>query len=507
MVDQMETLKKVQALLGRTKAALPQLQDEAIETGDFSKLDAASQRVDKLLSIAQNISTQQGPAQPMPEGGGQAAPAPAPLQAGPAQTLGQQAASPSPAALVPQDIPPEIKESRQQKLPQIASQNRKLLPQALMAMKSKAGFYSDGSALLGDVSPNASTKELSELRQRVASVPDVKPKRTPRDLEEPNPLAEGKAEVLRLIDNIIRDEQQVQAMLPPEDPAIKEAKRFQAMKQSGALSPAEVRAGKINAPSPSALLPQQDTLPPAEGEPGEAEAAAETPKMPEIKDLSLKAENDFKGNPQAVMTDIMKMADQTEADERERTFLRRVNMELGQRPKRFTVEKLLLALSNGAGAVLGAWATGRYGGQALLDMDADQRQYDAMKGRIGSEVYGAYEARGRQAEAIASRERIAEAARKQREAEGAARDKVARFNARVRAISVENADRGRQMTMLGKAILERMESERLKIRSASEQAATRAMKPEEFMRIQTEAAARLEQLAADLESLASGTGE
>jgi hypothetical protein len=100
---------------------------------------------------------------------------------------------------------------------------------------------------------------------------------------------------------------------------------------------------------------------------------------------AMKAEKDYGGDPAAMVSDLSQHTEGASPSERE--FLRRVQMELGERPKMFTIPKVLAALSLGAGSIVGAWMTHRYSGQALMDMDADQKDYDDRKQRIASEVY------------------------------------------------------------------------------------------------------------------------
>lgn len=98
------------------------------------------------------------------------------------------------------------------------------------------------------------------------------------------------------------------------------------------------------------------------------------------------ANQEFNGDPNALLKNVANTTKPLQSDA-DREFLRRVQLELGPRPERGSFEKVMMALAVGLGGLTRAWATGRYGG-VPLDFNADIRDYDAKKRQIAGQVYG-----------------------------------------------------------------------------------------------------------------------
>lgn len=525
----MDTRQKVLALLQRTKAALSSIQDKAIETGDYSEVDKASALADRLIAVSQKIGNKPPAA---PSGGDEPSPrtsVPSPPASDPLKDAlavdDQIAAEKTSRAdrLARMDAP--VQEARKANLPPVIQRNRQQLTKTVEALRAEAG---DLRFQVPAPSPGASIMELRKFREALEeSLPEG-------EGQAHNPAMPIKREALRLVDNIIRDEQAMTAFGPKPDPALLAQQKFEAMKKAGALSPEEIRRGAVGpkaddlaAPGPGSDVPDDERA----NELAQRQDELRTPPPPAVK---LKPEQAAAAAPKVAaaygddqrkfLADLEETATRLRA-ERDREFIHRVQQELGDRPKRFTWEKLMIALTVGASAAVSAKMSSRYNGAALVDLGADQQAYDARRSQIAGQVFNAYEGRLRSEEAdvrqtrqlaamderdqrrTLSRERIEGAKLKQREAHGKAQNAVALLNARVRERAAADMAEARRINAAGKGIANEIDGLQTQLHNIGQAFSMNSLSEQDFEAKSAMLLAQISQLAARMETLALGEAE
>jgi hypothetical protein len=370
--------RRVKALMEKTRAVMPKLLEDANNTGDFSQIQQAQGVVGRLADLSQKYttalgSTAQEPAAPAPDAQPEAAPAPdaAPSDQGlNSVDIGQEATPAAPqgglGSLFPSQEPQSSTEAAAKGATKgaIEAIQKPAMPdwykslQDTIDQKPKPGQI-DLASLHGMIdqkpAPEAdNTDAILEAAQKINSGP--KPSLAGLNLDQEYPVNQDALSREQAKNEAFQQDQKGSGTL------LEEARQ---LREGGGEEPAGAGGALRDFPSMDK---------PAESFDGKIEAIA--PKV----------EQDFKGNPRAVVRDVSKVAQQGNYSPMEQEFLRRVQVELGQRPKDFTITKLLQALVVGAGSIVGAWLTHRYSGQAMLD-DKGGEEYDKEKARIGREVY------------------------------------------------------------------------------------------------------------------------
>lgn len=413
-----DTSKKWMAMNQQAQGIIPSLMDEAAKTGDYTKVSRANQLMDRLSAIgdqhAQQIQNAQMKDQGMGGDGlypvmaaGQEAPGapppqsplpsldPQPLAHGTPESMAREAArgatkgameaqqGKDAASSALDDVlsagsalpsfgygPGELKLQAQ---PSMYRQENAPSPeeQARVAAYGGLGYGP------GELSMKAQDESPASPLPRVDSAAD----RDRRNMESYNSLAANVA-----LDDVLEAGKGALPSLGDEEDLSKLGAgdllvRSQKQRQAEAL------AGLEGIP----LTPEPESALPAQEEPQKAEESAlpgfQGPDTSKLAGAAAQAEKDFNGDPKGVVNDIMRSPAFLRADDREREFLRRVSFELGERPKVASIWKVFEALARGAGALLGAWITRRYEGQAAMDVDAEGREWDKRRAEIGKEVY------------------------------------------------------------------------------------------------------------------------
>lgn len=525
-----DSAKKVQAALKKVLAEMPGVQDRFAETGDPTELDAAEKTIDRLSNIAQKHASKlatkgemaspqgvppppQDPEAPQPQEapetpqihrgalqrafGGDTAPAPAFAGEGPGPSQAvRKAFQPTPQA--------DLDDSKRMHLPEAIKRNREAMEDAIRNLQGRLGFHSDaGSALrhLDRANLKAFERSLNEMVPDTVQSPDA----FTHGQREAHPALAEKNEVLRLVRNIIKDEAALGKLNP--EPVDTEGENLANLERLGALSPSEMQRGKVGPAKPAIQ---------GGGTPNPV-IHDEAEPVSDIEAVAPKVAKDYYQNSSAMLGDIEDFAAANNASAYEREFLRRVNTELGARPKRFTIEKLLTALTVGASAVTSAWITHRYGGQAKLDLNQDQRDYDARRAQIGREVWTGIQANERQDRSLdASMDRsklIADRADARQDRELSfkreklkADDVVKQFNAKVRYLEMTNRAAARRLHAYGLGIKEQIDTEQGKLRNEAEMVKFDKSKIENYRAKEVEAAQRIAELTADLSSAIENFG-
>jgi hypothetical protein len=322
--DNTEHARRVKALLEKTQAVLPRIMDDAIETGDFSKVEKAQQAVARLSELGNRTLESISGHLPVTLSG--------PDEGGSPEDPGE------PTVMPPDDPAPE--------------------PQGRLS----------GLGMPGGNEGDYSDIDLALERAKKIDHP------------------RGSLSGLEDIDSTLADAQRINSGEPPDPEGLYPEgagtllERARKLRESSEKPDFQVSSREENPPPEEPEVGGE--IPPPSVNPLEGEQ-----EPPPIEKVAPKVEQDFGGNPLAVADDIERHAEQQGASESEREFLRRVKAELGERPKAFTITKLLAALALGAGSIVGAWLTHRYSGQALVDLSEDQKDYDKRRGEIGREVY------------------------------------------------------------------------------------------------------------------------
>jgi hypothetical protein len=459
MATDIDSAKQYMDLMNRTRQARPQLIDQANESGDYSQVDQAQQTMDRLLAIGEHhlgnikgaIAQDKQNGHEYAQGHPLAADAPGPSQDtafGGGDDQAPQGNQPS--AVPPVNAPsgsPEstaheaargaakgiIEAQQQQKsaLPGLhyAPGELKLeaSPSALPAMDpadeainkayriDKNGYDGEIENALSQARKidrngyDAESEEALRQARRISSDPEDREVQAYLD----KPQDERDAEMRQHVKNLFGDPASqamddviaagklplVQGITPEQnDDAMQdEDPDVQAYRQ---LSP-EDRQKDIEGHLARAFpedWTQQGALPPVSPKPAPGpeeplgESDASEPNPDDLAKVSPGLKAKYGNNGLKLAQDF---SSQAPLSDMEREFVRRVQNELGPRPKLATVPKVLAALAVGVGGALGGWISGRYNGQSLMDMSADQREWDRERAEIGREVYQAHKLWGR----------------------------------------------------------------------------------------------------------------
>lgn len=563
---------KIRAALQKTLAAMPAIQDRFAETGDPAELDQAEKTIDRLSAMAERFASKgaqkvesavpvanTGGGDPPPESGdwkitkdpstrevlersmrtndpggpgfpqlNAAAPA-APLAPSPAGAAVKK-------AFTPLQDPPDIAGAKRLNLPKAIQRNSEDLREA-HAQLYGALMGAQGKYSIPQLPEKFSADDLAAYKRELeASLPDKEIKQVPGTFgteEVDGPAREQKAEVLRLVNNIIKDDIALGKLTGRNDP---QRQRWDAMRKAGALSPSEIESGKVNAPPPAAprvagpaKSPEEiafenekyGEIDPRTGRPSsETQTGGSDELDAKLQQALPQIKKDFGGDPALMIADVKKLSEMEQADQDERDYIemleRRVNREIGPRPKRFTIEKLLTALTVGASAVASAWITRRYAGQAgNLNLNEDQRLWDARNAQIGREVFSAMEGRIRQREserAADERLNISIGAQEKRQkmrldAEAATNDAklaIQRFNARLRELEVTNRAAAVRLRMYGESRRHQIMAERDELRNMAGMVEAGQLDMATYKTKEAEVASEIARLAAEIEAAALG---
>lgn len=391
MVD-IESSKRILSMLRRTKAALPDIMDRANQSGDYSEVDQAHKTMDRLLSLGeQHIQAIKGAVgQDKMDGhdyaqnhhlAGDASPAPSPdISTGDPQ----QEAPPSPdahsnlpsldpqAAGAPHDGTPE---STAHEAARGAAKGiieaQKGMDSALPSFGEEAPLrFTQGNPKAGAAFPGAPPAEARDDQADDEIFRDVISK-----------YPSGSPERQSAIDDyfkMVSEDQVAQrgpSALPENQPPQEDAAAG-----AGDSTLPDLEAERQRKGAEFARNMGRDPVTGAQEEEG-----APTLSAPERQKAAGALKGALEKNPLGTLEELWSYA--SKAPKWEQEYLRRVALEIVDRPKQSVIEKLAIALTLGAGSVIGAWVTGRYNGQALVDMNADQKEWDKRKGEIAKETY------------------------------------------------------------------------------------------------------------------------
>lgn len=375
--------------LKRASRAIPGLQEKAVQTGDFSEVDRANASVDRLNSLAEeHISRRQAPPSYMESRGVGMGPAVPDMGGG-----GPDEPAPPPA-------PPANPETDRVKL-RIAD----LLKEAQEAEDMASGFPDPRYPKFTQPRTDAELKQsrgrpIHPVESAVESVfpqgADVEqrqfvPADDPMRIEfvriakARRAKAENLSKQLRDLEN--PPEPEVMPIEPGEEPV----PVAPTSTQPGAIPEIDFGAQAKGAGEPPSKPP---TAPAAGIDDAATKATPEQTK--EASTIAADAKKTFGDDPLTIVKSMEKFEEG--APDWEKEFRKRVEIELGQRPERTSLERVILAILYGAASIGTRWATGNWRGQTYFpDFDAEQKTYDERKRQIGRETYSAAQAGGRQA--------------------------------------------------------------------------------------------------------------
>jgi len=409
-----DTSRKWMALHQKAQSLIPSIMDQAAQSGDYSQVDRASQLMDRITALGDHHAQQIGAAQQQDQ-----------QQQGIAMAETPSPMAPIRAQDAPSAIPKLTDESSQ--VHEAARGATKGAIEALQQGGSalpSLGYAPGALGLQATPSPAPSQEEQARVAAKGGlgyapgelSMAAQYPSALPPVDEDENVGAGTLMERARKQREAAEDREgdvaleqakriQKDSALPDDfsdiDTALEQAKRIQKPEEEeddsklGAGDLLE-KARKLREGSslpdvtetaePESALPSPEAEKPAEGSavPSEADEGAQLDKFAQAAPgLTRKYQN----NGVQLARDFIQQGALTDM---EREYARRVMNELGPRPKLATVPKMLAALAVGVGSALGGWISGRYNGQALMDMGADQREWDRQRAEIGKEVYHAH---------------------------------------------------------------------------------------------------------------------
>lgn len=397
-----DTSKKFLDMMNRTRTAIPHLIDEANDSGDYSKVDAAQKTLDRLMQIGQHHLDEFQKAQGHGSGGGGS-----PVEevnGGSALPPQPQAAPPPQESAVP-PMPEQPPPTPQGASPESAAHEAargaaKGIVEAQQEKKSGSLGYAPGElSFKSDLSP------WDQPAPTASPTPSALPEMSPEDKDTAGYLAlpplERKAEMQRRLDRTFSPEMEartrgakVDSLLKDYDDLIDETGAMADRYHKGLSDKANSSMDELVAMGDQPK-PEVSALPSLGGDEAPAgESDASGPSEDNLAGASLALKQQYGNNGLKLAQDFQAQAD---LDDREREYVRRVMMELGPRPQLATIPKILAAFAVGVGGALGSWISGKYNGQSLMDMDADQRKWDQERAAIGREVYQAHKLWGRTA--------------------------------------------------------------------------------------------------------------
>lgn len=435
--------RRVKALLEKSQAILPKIMDEAIETGDFSKVERAQQMTGRLATLSQRYSDQIMSSMPQPAASGGIADeeTAAPAMPGPEDEAWSPAKAEPPAWFpkAEKDLFPSEPSGQKpatydmRGLDRLSAQAKGLKPMdagdpnadpIVEQSKRIAAPQGLGPSRLAEVFPElASSDDFADV--------DLALERA-KKIQQPDPLHGLRA---------LMPQDGSEAEPVDEATAIKNRKTIEDY-IAGGKKGFQVSSREEN---PESLPPDEQPTGLPESQPNPLDGKVD------VEAVAPQIEKEYGGDASAMVGDINRLAQGGQFNETEQEFLRRVNVELGQRPKAFTITKLLAALTLGASSIVGAWLSGRYNGQALVDLSEDQKDYDQRRSRIASEVYREHGAQKRAEAAQAAMEGRLSKLEMGRDARSEARNELERekFQAgeqgRDRRLDVQEAGKDRRL--------------------------------------------------------------
>lgn len=413
-----DTSKKFLDMMNRTRSAIPHLIDQANESGDYSQVDQAQKTLDRLMQIGQHHLDEFQKAQGHGSGGGGS-----PVE----EVNGGSALPPQPQAAPPpqESAVPPMPQEQPPPQPQGASPESTAHEAARGAAKGIVEAQQEKkSGSLGYAPGELSFKsDLSPWDQPAAPQARALPEMSPEDQDTAGYLAlpplERKAEMQRRLDRTFSPEMEartrgakVDSLLKDYDDLIDETgamadryhkglsdKANSSMDELVAMGdqPQELAPGEKLRQTENAELLKNAKIPDepwGESAVPDINAGSGQPDEDTLAGASVALKQQYGNNGLKLAQDFERQAD---LDEREREYVRRVMKELGPRPQLATIPKILAAFAVGVGGALGSWISGKYNGQSLMDMGADQRLWDQERAAIGREVYQAHKLWGRTA--------------------------------------------------------------------------------------------------------------
>lgn len=436
MVD-IESSKRVLSMLRRTKAALPDIIDRANQSGDYSEVDQAHKTMDRLLALGdqhiQAIKSAVG--QDKMDGHGYAQNHPLA-----ADTPPQDWGTDAPTDVAPPAPPPDSTTGNLPSLdpaamgqPPSGSPESTAHEAARGAAKGIIEAQQGTGSALPSFGSNDAPMRFTQGNPKAASAFPAGPSGPPagsrddqaddevfRDVisKYPADSPERQSAIDDYFKMVSEDHaaQNPPSALPPDDgsqvPAVDlTEEQLQTRLRNHAL--AQPIDGLPRLPKQESALPaapdqqeQGSALPdlaaerekkgmefarnmgrdPVTGQPvQDAEEGSPAMSAPDREKAVPVLQDALAKDPAGTMSELQQSA--SNAPKWEQEYLRRVALEIGDRPKQSVLEKLAIALTLGAGSVIGAWVTGKYNGQALIDMNEEEKAWDKRKGEIAKETY------------------------------------------------------------------------------------------------------------------------
>lgn len=435
-----DTLKGLLSLIQRTRSALPDIQERAIQNGDTAELERAQHAMERLNSLAErHLAKNNG-------GGGGGGAGDPPSYAESREMVPEQEVAPSlssgsvipsvdyepPSRLRPPKVvvppPPTFAdwakanptgESRLVNLPKAITRARDELKNYKSFLSAyqrhEQQFDPTVVGFVKGVAPNLhdpdviGSVDIKELRAAVDNMKGMLAGTKPRPMNvgygaDPDP--EMVRNLDRLVSNIERDEKDYSALKAqapsrtPVVPPIPEEQRKQVELSNlinvGAATPAEERQQVVGPVLPAI---EAAAAPPAET-PKSVETAistATTEKTNEANALTEKAREKF-GSDDAVLNSFKPFV--ADAPKQEQDFFKQAEAYLGKRPGRSSLENAILAILYGAATIGARWASRYWGGSSVIpDFDAEGKAYDARKYQLARDLAGQDAANRRSAQA------------------------------------------------------------------------------------------------------------
>jgi hypothetical protein len=435
-------------MMKQARTAWPDIQERAIQSGDFSEVERANQVMERMNTIAEKRASMPQERPPAPPSG---------------PVVPSVTAPPAPA------------------IPTLAAAKAPVPHSAIAELLKEADADEAMAASFGQ--PRYPTQALPLLEGQLEQGTAYKT------------LPEVGKEAVRMFQRAVpggMDIPQVQ-YAPTEDPKraffLDEARKKRS-RAAELMKGAGLSAGPAPAfppPPVSAYTPPPPGVPPMEGEPTIQAAPPVAPPAvpPAVPPTTTSAlgqgiENAIKMAAPALTNaantagaaakekfgdDAVKIVQsmtpfEQGAPEWEKEFKRRVEVELGERPTRTSVEKAILAILYGAASIGARWINHNWRGQIdFPDFSAEQKTYDARRSQIAREVGAEQRGATRASIAQAGADRRAAQALEVRKAIAEAQQKIDRFNAKVRELAVRDRAAARAQHAHGQEIAAKIDAE------------------------------------------------
>lgn len=395
----------------RANRAIPGLQEKAVQTGDFTEVDRAGAALDRLNSLAEeHLQRRQDPPSYMES-----------------RSLGASPAVPEIGGGAPDAPPAPPGPPANHEIDRVKTRIADLLKEAQEAEEMASGYPAPRQLPPVDVtsfkfrqpkSIEQLTKErgypahpIEAIREAAFPADLVTERQEQQPVDDPGRLnwletarkrrsqAENLSKKLRALEN--PPEPEIMPIDPADEPPPNTSPISQTAPQEPAVPQLEFEpstrpglSGNIENAMRSAGI-----QPPKGLEDAAAKATPEQTKQ--ASTLAADAKKTFGDDALSAVRSMEKFEEGVPDWEKE--FRKRVEIELGQRPQRTSLERAILAILYGAASIGSRWATGNWrGGAHFPDFDADQKEYDARKAQIGRETYAAAQAGGRQDKSLAA---------------------------------------------------------------------------------------------------------